>query len=417
MKLDNNKFQRQLEFNKKWKGSKASGCLEAVTAFGKSFCGILAIKDLQDHPQYTTIIVVPSTFLLDQWNDHIKKHELKNCSVMTIQSIIRLKVLPSCSLVICDEQHEFFGKEYSKVFDIPRFWYMGLSGTLTDEMKVELAKRGVPVVDTVTIEEAQQNNWISEFNVYNLAIPISYTEQKYLDELDETYHSNMTIFENYPETHKMFKVTAKRQVMDKEGNKREVNIYGLAEKKANEIGLSLGEVLGKARTVQKTVAERQKFFYNHPDKLDMVREILDYLPDQLAITFSLSVDMINKLESHDSVTYHSKMKAKEKKASIEKFMTLGNKCRCIHSGLSLVRGADFPNLSLGIRVSYNSSKIQWGQARGRQLRKEGNKLSTIINLYMKRTDNKWSTEERWLRRALENSELNVKWITSLNEIK
>lgn len=417
MVINQSKLARQKQVIQKWIAKGSRGSFIAVTGFGKSFVGVLAIKQLNAYkPDYTVCIVVPSTYLLDQWKDLIKEHNLINCTVITIQGYIRSKTAREFNFCIVDEVHEFTGPEFKKVFTVKYTWLLCLSGSLDGEKRT-LVNKYAPVVDVVTVEEALENKWVADFTVYNVPIPLSYEETAYLNRLNNEYYESMAIFKDYPDVLNIVSITGKTPVKNKKGETILIPVYGNAKKRALDIGIEYGEVIGKAKTVLKIVSERKEFFYKHPAKKYVVQEILDKFPDRIAMTFSQRTEYIDKLKTDNSVVYHSEQKVKEQKEAMKRFKELGDKCRCIHSGKKLVRGADFKDISLGIRVSYDSSQIAWVQTRGRHIRKEGEKHSYIFNLYMQRTDKKWSQEEKWLRESIEGNDIKVVWINDLSEIK
>ena len=84
-------------------------------------------------------------------------------------------------------------QSFIKVFDVVTYnMLLGLSGTLErlDQRHVLLEKY-CKVVDTVTVEEAIENNWLSDYREYKVLLNVDLTEYQ---ELSKKFNSYFSLF-------------------------------------------------------------------------------------------------------------------------------------------------------------------------------------------------------------------------------
>ena len=139
---------------------------------------------------------------------------------------------------------------------------------------------------------------------------------------------------------------------------------------------------------------RKKFIYNHPQKIDVAREIIKYRSDKKIITFSANTKMAESIGI--GYVYTGKETKKNNRITLEEFATkptgVLNSCQLANEGL------DCPGLSVGIVLGLDSSPIKSTQRTGRVVRKEGSKYSEMFTLVLENT-----SEEEWFRKSHANS--------------
>ena len=173
MKLDENKLKRQRRAIDVWKSSGYKGTIEAVTGFGKTFVAVLIIQDMNKaRPDDTTLVIVPTRYLLDQWKEEIKKHNLKNVSVMVINTGV--KAMRQTDLLILDEIHNYASDVFKGIFTLTHYHYiLGLTATLErSDKKHYIIENECPVVDTISMKESLAMGYVSNFKVFNLGLEL-----------------------------------------------------------------------------------------------------------------------------------------------------------------------------------------------------------------------------------------------------
>ena len=164
--------ERQEESLKAWLKNKGRGCVEGCTGYGKTKIGLDAIETVRKrYPELSVIVVVPTDVLRNQWLEQLDKRGLGwNCKVEIINTAS--KTIDQCDLLILDEVHKFAADQFSHVFKTVKYKHiLGLTATIERlDGKHELIKKYCPVVDTVTIEVAKANGWVSEFTEYQVIV-------------------------------------------------------------------------------------------------------------------------------------------------------------------------------------------------------------------------------------------------------
>ena len=161
----------------------------AATGFGKTFTAIMVIiRLLKSRLEGKVVIVVPTINLKNQWKKELRKNKVhKNCDVLVINTAYKTK--QSCDLLICDEIHAYGAEQFIKVFDKITYDYIfGLTATIerSDGMH-EVLLQYAPVIDEVSIDECHANGWVSDYLVYNLAVPMYDDEQEDYDKANKQF--------------------------------------------------------------------------------------------------------------------------------------------------------------------------------------------------------------------------------------
>ena len=166
--------ERQAESVQKWLNAKGKGTLECCTGYGKTRCALIIIKKLlKRYPTMRILVVVPTDLLKKQWLGHIEKHSLQlNVEVMIINTASKTPL--QCDLLIIDEIHTAGANLLINVFNTVKYkLILGLTATFErlDERHKLIAKY-CPIVDSVTLQEAQVNGWVSDYKEYLVLIDV-----------------------------------------------------------------------------------------------------------------------------------------------------------------------------------------------------------------------------------------------------
>lgn len=194
--INKRKTQHQTDGFGEWR-LKGRGVFVWATATGKTHLATHhAIPAMnRKRPDYKTIVVVPKTFLKEDWEGtgrkagHIKKNGLKNVEVWVINSFVKMR--HQCHLLIIDEIHRIANEDarlFNQVLDLcPAPYILGLSATLTQEQKNFLFKKNIPIISTITTRQAETEGLISPYRIYNLGIDLIDKDKAIQDELDENF--------------------------------------------------------------------------------------------------------------------------------------------------------------------------------------------------------------------------------------
>jgi superfamily II DNA or RNA helicase len=140
----------------------------------------------------------------------------------------------------------------------------------------------------------------------------------------------------------------------------------------------------------RAMQNRKKFIYNHPQKIEIAKEIIKYRSDKKIITFSANTAMAESVGI--GYVYTGKESKKKNRITVEEFAALDkgviNTCQLANEGF------DCPGLSVGIVMGLDSSPIKSTQRTGRVVRKEGSKYSEMFTLVLENT-----VECEWYRKS------------------
>lgn len=445
--LFRDKKQQELIYLWKTKKNKSgqicNGTICAVGGFGKTAMVIehvfKPIQEKLDLSNYETafLIVVPKTDLVNQWTQRCNDAGIKKFLVVTVQSFIKSNSLFSCKLVVYDEVHRYYGQKFRRCFSdliVYSEWKLGLSGSLTPELRNFLAMKGLPVIAEVTQEEALRNGWIANYKEYNLPVYMDYESSVKLQELQKEYDKKLRFLStDKPDWNVVEKVLNRKIIgvqKDEKGNelyyktgkrrgqKRYIYKYEYAEELAKIKKQEIGVVIKTAIRLRLIIQERKKIIYNHPKKIETVKKLLQLFPDKKTVTFSMENAFVDKLVKEcGGIALHGGVGNKKLQNKIlSDFMTC--KSCLLHTCFKLSEGTDIPNLELGINISYFSTWVSNSQKMWRVTRKEGDKKPIFINLYLKyhQKISGITQEEIWLINQQKHRKERVEWLTSVNDL-
>lgn len=365
--------ERQLLAIQKWKEARCKGTLVFPTGFGKTKTAMDAIKRvLVKNPTVKTCVIVPTTVLKNQWENKIKTEKLVNTSVLVLKTAATHKF--NCNFLIVDEIHKSAALQMAKVFKncTPAF-ILGLTATYERlDGREKLIDKYAPVCDSISIEDAVKNDWLSPYKEYKILLEVDLTEY---EKANQVFMSSFAFF-NYDWDIAMGAVKSK----------------DIQQKIAKAYNCDLKQVQANAYSFNRALQFRKKFIANHPKKLEIAKKILSYRTDKKCITFNGSIESCKKYGF--GYLLHSKQKNKENKEIIEKFEKEKN--GVLHTSKMANEGLDVSGLSVAIITGFDSSQTAKRQRIGRVIRKEENKKAEIFTLVLKGT-----VEEKWFAKSEE----------------
>ena len=389
----NNKDQEQEKHIKAWINNNCKGTSIAATGIGKTKMGLMAIEYILSKNKYNkALIVVPTENLRDnEWPDEIKKWKLskyKNrIDIQCIQTVYKWKNY-NCSILIVDEVHTTLSSEYRNLYENNTFdniYCLTATEPENEEYKKYL-RLFAPIIEKTNTLEALDLELVSPYKVYNLGVSFTEEEVKEYKRYDILFNKatnklggRFVAFEN---------ATKWKNSSDKEVAKW-ANIFYMAMQK------------------------RKTICYNATNKVRLIKQIVNKFPDRKGLVFSQSINFAESLQNvlgNECITFHSKMKFKDKKKALKEFGDNRTKIRLVSSVKALNTGLNVPECSLGICAAGSSKALDNIQRRGRVLRVIEGKQALYINLYVRGTQ-----EVKWVRTRTKN-DYNCEWIDTMDEI-
>lgn len=376
--------ERQEESLRAWLSNKGRGCVEGCTGYGKTRIGLNAIETVRKrYPELSVIVVVPTDVLRNQWLEQLDERGLGwNCKVEIINTAS--KTIDQCDLLILDEVHKFAADQFSHVFKTVKYKHvLGLTATIERlDGKHELIKKYCPVVDTVTIEVAKANGWVSEFTEYQVIV--SAEDIDIYRDYNKEFVQHFEFF-NFDFGLAMSMVGPKG-LANRLRYRDELCPNGSKEEKSKILKEIMYHSMGFTHALQ----NRKKFIHNHPQKIEVAREIIKHRADKKIITFSANTKMAEAIGV--GYVYTGKEGKKKNRITIDEFKQLDK--GVINSCKLAIEGFDCPGLSVGIVMGVDSSATKAIQSTGRVVRKEGSKYAEMFTLVMENT-----VEQEWFKKS------------------
>ena len=354
--------------------------IELPTGRGKTLTSLAIVNEIIKERPRRTLVLVPTTVLLDQWiNDGFKASGIEasgvgngmkqwgEYTVSTYQSAIRnLQHIPQYDIVIFDEVHHLFSPEYSRILmtllNTPNGnmkYLIGLTATVREygEGK-EMQDKYFPSVFSRRIEDFQTG--ASKIPIRIERMPVSFNEEE------------AAYYKAYQETIRKANKTL--------GPVSEWRKY---TNSPDEITKRL------ALAAMRDYAAEKRLLTEIPEKIDMILEILKNNPGQFII-FSDTIDGITSIEKalrENGITegsIYSKVPAARRQQIIQGLRD--RTIRVLVGGNAISEGLDLPDISNVILSSMLVSSIRTPVQRlGRVLRPSPGKHVKIFLVYVKDT--------------------------------
>lgn len=355
--------ERQKQCLAKWLKSGGAATVVACTGFGKTRVALNLISAfVKRNDQSSSLIVVPTEPLKEQWIDELDKRGLlDNARVEIINTVVKYDW--TCDLLVADEIHLMAADTFSKVFEKVSYKnILGLTATFERlDGKEVLISKYAPVCDTIDITLAEKNGWVAPHREYLVLLDVDLKEY---NELTKEFNQCFAQF-NWDFNLAMNCAT----------DIIKCRAY------AKKMGLDGNTVMGVAQKWNRAMHKRKEFIYNHPKKMEIARKIIDARADRKCITFSST---ISQAESFGfGWVLHSKKKPKENKKTIEEFNAAD--MGYLHTSKAADQGLDCKGINLEIILHTDSSKTRKTQRIGRAIRFEEGKTSEIFTLVLKGT--------------------------------
>ena len=374
--------ERQKQCLKRWIQAGGNATVVAATGFGKTRMAINLIEAfVKRNENSSSLVVVPTQVLKDQWIDQLAERGLENnARVEIINSAIKLNW--TCDLLVVDEVHLCASTTFSQIFQCVDYKnILCLTGTLERlDGKEVLIKQYAPVCDKISIDEAELNGWVAPHREYLVLLDVDLTEY---NELTRQFNQCFATF-GFDFNLAMSCAT---------------NIIE-CRKFAKKIGIDGNTVMGVAQKWNRCMRKRKEFIYNHPKKMEIAKKIIDARQNKKGITFSSTIKQAESFGN--GWVMHSKKKVKENQATIDVFNNASQ--GFLHTSKAADQGLDCKGVNLEIILHTDSSKIRKTQRIGRAVRFEPGKTSEIFTLVLKGTQ-----EVNWFNNS------NTSKVTTINE--
>lgn len=378
-----------------WVVADYKGTLEIATGVGKTMIGLMA---MQQNPEAKTYIVVPKIDLQQQWIDAILEFGLFPVSdigrvgdghqefdkriVVAVVNSVRDKCL-NADLLIMDEMHRYGSIENFQFVSNGMFKkIMGLTATAfrQDGMHDRLLQHAPMLYQFGQIDAIQQNI-LSEYDLYNIGVPMTEDENDEYQRVDSFIKNNFKMFNN-----------------DFMEVKSSIGTGGTRSLVASD----LMRMFSKRRTIVLHAKNKIKVacdIINRERKKSLV--FCEYIKTADQIKKEL-----NSIGIKASI-YHSKMSPFDKREMLEGFKS-GSR-QVMVAVKSLDEGTNIPDCEMAIIVGGSSVERQMIQRLGRILRKcEGKNVAKVFQLYIPHTkDFDWMNSRLDL---MNSSARNVKWM-------
>lgn len=365
------------------------GSIIAGTGFGKSRCGVLAVKQTLSIFGGNALILVPTTQLQKQFKEEFIKWAglpqeycekmLEKINIICYQSAYKLKK-NHYSIVVCDEIHLGLSQEYRKFFE-NNTWDRLLCMTATPPEEIEYKDylyKIAPLAYRLSLDECVKLELVSPYKVICKPIKLNAEEQKQYKKANNTFvyaKYNLGQFDAFEQ--------ARYILANKESTPQEKQYATMFYKAIRQRKAVVDHAIGKVEELQKLVIK------NVGEKM-LVFGGSNVFTDQLAeATCCLST------------TYHSGKTKKQKEKALEDFRSGDKPVLC--STKALNQGFDVKDATMAVICGLTSKGLTMIQRIGRIIRYQEDKIGKIIILYIKD-----SQEEKWLKNSVKTLN-NVTW--------
>ena len=383
--------ERQAQALKAWLQAKGRATIVAGTGFGKTKLAMDAITKLRSkYPTMSVLVVVPTQNLKEQWVKELDGRGLGfNTDVRVMMGAAKKEW--SCDLLIIDEAHKINSECISALLTNTKYkLILGLTATFERlDGRHEILAKYAPICDTITMEDALLNGWVSKYKDYVVIIDVNDIEtyKEYNREFTKAYE-----FFNWDFGLAM-------SMAGKDGFKHRWDFCKKAYPGDYEMQKNfLKTVTFNAMNFMRSMQARKKFVQNHPDKIKIAKEIIAHRSDKKIVTFNANVKMA---ESYgEGYVYTGKDGKKKNRITLEEFS--GLPCGQLHSCKMAIEGLNLPDLSVGIQTGIDSSKTKAIQSLGRVVRLQKNKTAEFFTLVINDT-----IETKWMENAKKDSKIEI----------
>jgi superfamily II DNA or RNA helicase len=386
-------YRWQKEAKKGWWENNGRGIIKVVTGAGKTVLALSLISDLYKSEAYKdnglrTVIVVPTTVLLDQWlielmdklnlpRDKIavfygkEKDPIEDKKVLIYVVNSARKYLKEHSetyfakddvFLIVDECHRYGSKENSKIFDASYSYILGLSATPERFGDMGFEKKLTPnlgkIIYSYSYSDALKDGIIPPYKLIRLKVQLSKEEHHQYEEITKKISKlNRILFSNYSE----LKDCSPLEFLKKLGQ--------LYEDTHDSVILKYISLLN----------QRKEIIHTSISKFNALKWLIENenLKNNRILLFHERIEFADKIfcflkeKGFNVGIYHTDLPLNERIKNIADYRS--GKNNIIVSCRALDEGFDVPESEIGIIVAGTSSVRQWIQRMGRILRKTPDK--------------------------------------------
>jgi superfamily II DNA or RNA helicase len=356
----------------RWKNARGRGTCLYPTGFGKTRVAMKVItRILVQKPAYRAIVIVPTDNLREQWTRELIERELiQNVDVYVVNTAIKRDL--ACELLIVDEVHMMVADTFKQIFsNIVYKMIMCLTGTIDRlDGKQEMLTQYAPIIDTISLDEAIESEWVADYKQYKVFIDVDLTEYK-------TWHTKFLHYFSY-------------FGFDFDAAMKCATDFAYRIGWAKRHGMEVKDVMLQGLGFLRSMKARKAFVYDHPKKIEIANQIINARTDKKIITFTKTVEHAKLICCGD--IYHGKVTKKRKEKMLQTFND--EEAGVLNSCKALDVGADVTGVNTAIIISGDSSSITKRQRIGRSIRKEGDKIAEVWQLVIRGT-----VEEEWYRKS------------------
>lgn len=355
------------------------GSIIAGTGFGKSRCGVLAIKKLLQ-PAERALVLVPTTQLQDQFKEEFKKwgagDVLNHTDIMCYQSAYKLEAM-HYAIVVCDEIHLGISPQYRKFFENNTYdRLLCMTATIPEEEEyMHYLHNLAPVRYNITLDECVTLGLVAPYEV--LCIPVS------LNKEDQT---------KYRKANSKF-VQAKYRIGG----------FNTFDDAKAILAKKIPGDAGAAKMFFDAIRERKQVVQHASSKIEKAQELVNEHNDAKILVFSGSNSFSDSMgDALGGLVYHSGLSKGRREKVLQRFESKSERILC--STKALNQGFNVPDASIGIIAGLDSKSLPLIQRVGRLLRLNKDKIGKIYILYVE-----GSQEEKWVKKATKPL-TNVTWL-------
>ncbi len=358
----------QSEAVEAWERAGRRGVIVMPTGAGKTLVGMKAMELVQS----STLVVVPTLELLQQWRERLEKgfgievgmfgggkKELKGITVTTYDSayIHAERLGNKFMLLIFDECHHLPAQGYRQIAELMASPYrLGLTATMEreDGLHVRLPELIGPKVYEVGAKRLA-GRYLAEFDVERIRVSLRPEEKA-------EYERNWKVYTDY----------LKRRGLTMKGIEDFHRFLRIAafDKKGREALLARHRAL--------------KVAMNSEAKLDKLAEILRGHRDEKTIIFTQFNELVHRISKRFLIPFITHRTSKEERREVLKGFREGRYKRIVSSKV-LDEGVDVPDASLGIILAGTGSRREFIQRLGRLLRPKPGKRAKLIEIVSEET--------------------------------
>jgi len=339
---------------REWASRNQRGIVSVVTGGGKTVFALACIAHARPE---TSLVVVPTVALLDQWWQEaaaffdLQLDEVNiirgrkglrsgTINIAVLNSAVRLAEHPRtrpCMLVV-DECHKAASPKFRMALDVPKVASLGLSATperqYDDGLQEVLEPALGPIIYEYSYADALRDGVIVPFELRNVVFELEEERQADYDKLTRSI----------------------ARCISKEGADSEKAI-ALMLKRARVLNLSLNRVKLALKLVAKHPDSQVLVFHEDIDACNIIHEVL-------------------REHGVSSGVYHSRMPLRERTVVLLRYRR--SEIRVLVTCRALDEGFNVPETEVGIIAASTATRRQRIQRLGRVLRPAESKSTAII---------------------------------------